>query len=167
MNTKTLLIAAVTLFFACSPCKPTQNGIVFIGLYPSYPEGKYPAGGKYPAAWTCEIIQSIETTMVAELPQYNPKRLEGWELGLAERNIPTDPWGRKVAGYTLCPTKTMVVWDTDYPKLSSFAHELGHALQYCESKKPVDEGLDEDHSDWHREGIFQAIDKVQGERSGP
>lgn len=43
------------------------------------------------------------------------------------------------------------------PPQSSLVHELAHAMQECEARGPVDEGMDLAHADWERLGINAAL----------
>lgn len=135
----------------------SEAGIDFRGMYVS---------GEFPPNWTCDDIQHAETIMAQELPQFDSSRLKGYQLWVMDRNTKTDQWGREVAGYTLCESKTIVVWDTDVPRTGSMAHEIGHALQNCKANLPLDPQWGKEwwaptHSDWYREGIFLAITKAE------
>ena len=79
--------------------------------------------------------------------------------------------GRTVYAYTNCQLKMMVIGtpkDGNW-KNSSIVHEMYHVMQECHAKMPVDEHrfLDErdnqDHANWKRDGIWQAIDRANGE----
>lgn len=67
--------------------------------------------------------------------------------------------GRRVMGWTSCPTREMVigtppsgVWEN-----SALVHELFHVFQECKGLLPVDPELDPAHANWTRDGLFNAI----------
>ena len=91
------------------------------------------------------------------------QRLVGYRVYTREENHWIDPWGRSIAGYTSCINKVIMVGSPalgDWRR-SSLVHEMFHAAQLCSPEKPpVDEGTDEDHADWFRKGIFDAIQRT-------
>ena len=70
--------------------------------------------------------------------------------------------GRRVEGWTDCPTKTLY-FHAGYPRFwrTAFTHELVHVAQNCETPLPVDEHRDVDHSDWTRHGYAKTLLDVQ------
>jgi hypothetical protein len=84
-----------------------------------------------------------------------------------KRQAVFDLWGVKVAGFTNCGLGIIVVSTPetgDFIHHGALIHELMHALQCCESTKPVDPLTDDQHANWARDGIYSAIDY---ERSRP
>lgn len=74
-----------------------------------------------------------------------------------ESKFPID--SRMVAGYTECPWKTIII-STPASKNwldTALVHELFHAAQRCSPPFPVDPNADPDHANWHRDGIYDAI----------
>ena len=45
---------------------------------------------------------------------------------------------------------------------SALIHELFHAMQKCSATPPIDSGSDDWHSNWVRDGIYDAIDFERG-----
>lgn len=132
-----------------APLCVTRNGLQFQGARDSY---------IVPESWSCSAIQEVEDGITSRLPQFKASGLQGYALTIVDPATDTDPWGRKVRGYTRCSTKEMVVWGYPvHPSFSSLGHETVHAMQQCAPRLPVDPGHDEDHADWQREGIDAAI----------
>jgi hypothetical protein len=66
-----------------------------------------------------------------------------------------------VAGLTDCFSSRIWI-GTGVFDVNAFTHELAHLAQNCNSPQPNDPGLDSDHSNWNRDGIFDAIFTTQG-----
>lgn len=81
-----------------------------------------------------------------------------------EPNYELDWYGTKhnVSGHTVCALKYMVIGRPQSGNWfnSALAHELLHAMQGCESPKPIDEGQDEAHANWVRDQFYFAIDEA-------
>lgn len=89
------------------------------------------------------------------------QRMVGFRIYTREENNWVDSWGRDIAGATSCLNKTIEVGspplgDWHYTAL---VHELFHVAQNCVALKPIDVGTDEDHANWIRDGIFDAIER--------
>lgn len=93
----------------------------------------------------------------------NCAAFDGWTIKVH----PTDVWydrdGDKVAGLTWCDKRLMEIGTPESKKWwdSAFAHESFHVMQGCRSPLPIDSELDEDHSNWLRDGIYPAIDALE------
>lgn len=148
------LVLATTLSCGGIPPCYTTGGMVVLG----------DSKGETPEHWRdCVSIQFAEDTMIRELPQYNPKNLAGYSIYLTDP-LPL-PDGTKIVGQTICSRKIIRVLREHLVLESALAHEIGHALQNCQPKLPLDpewtdEWWAEDHADWYREGVFKAIDKA-------
>lgn len=154
---KSLALFLVLTSSCAAPLCVTKAGLRFNGGYNNY---------EVPESWSCSAIQEVESGMVSRLPQLNSSNLASYQLTIIDPSTKTDPWGRKVAGYTRCSMGEMVVWGYPaHPALSALSHEIAHALQNCTAKLPIDPGKDEDHADWTREGIDAAIEATMGARS--
>lgn len=46
---------------------------------------------------------------------------------------------------------------------TAFTHEVYHAIQWCFSLPPIDDGQDSQHSDWVRNGFNVEIDQINNE----
>ena len=92
------------------------------------------------------------------------KLLNGWQIWLHPQGCWVDRWGREVCGLTDCLYKLSQVGAipglNDGPDRGSLAHELAHAVQRCSPVLPVDPDLDEDHANWTRDGIYDAIGRL-------
>ncbi len=115
-----------------------------------------------PVGWTCQDVQAVETAIVRELQQAQDKRyvncsLRGYKLVV----IDVESWwsfGRMVAGLTYCQNGNVIIGNSP-PRKSALAHEMVHALQNCYPLGPYDE-KDFYHSNWRRDGIYDAIDRA-------
>lgn len=87
-----------------------------------------------------------------------PERLNGYQVWLRPLDHWPDPYGRyeAISGYTSCPSKQMHIGTDKYV----FAHEIAHALQNCNALLPSEDGADDDHANWFRDGIIEIIGKV-------
>jgi hypothetical protein len=66
-----------------------------------------------------------------------------------------------VSGHTLCEQKLIVVGTPTVRagwSKSSLVHEIFHALQDCTTPEPMDKGLDWQHRNWVRDGLYNAIE---------
>lgn len=140
------VIALTLCLSACGPEVPalceTDHGLRFYG---------FDDGSELPPMWTCEEIRAVENYVVERLPQLSALEIGKFKMYMT--NADKDPWGRSVAGYAHCQSATIMVWFSKRPAVSSFPHELVHAMQGCQTPLPIDEGFDEDHSNWKRSGI--------------
>lgn len=81
-----------------------------------------------------------------------------------------DPWGRThadgrpiiVAGLTSCKNRTIEIGrpESGNWSMSSLVHELFHLGQECEALMPATGGMDDDHANWSRDGINDAIERA-------
>lgn len=71
----------------------------------------------------------------------------------------TDEYGRRVYGLTRCEFSVIEI-GTDNLGRSALAHEMVHAMQNCIPLGPLDHD-DYYHSNWDRDGINDAIEKVR------
>lgn len=97
-------------------------------------------------------------TSDSRLHDVDPSVLDGYRVHTMPVHVWTLDDGRKVSGWTSCPTRTIVigtppsgVWE-----YSSLVHELFHAIEGCPRTVPVDEGCDEHHGNWVRDGLYAA-----------
>lgn len=154
---KALTLCLFVLAGCHAPLCVTRNGLQFYGSQDAY---------EVPADWSCRAIQEVEDVMVNGLPQFDASELSHYRLTIVDPATPTDKWGREVRGWTDCFTGEMVVWAYPYhPAYSALGHEMGHALQRCTPKRPVDPGHDEEHADWWRSGIDIVEAKTREGRS--
>ncbi len=72
------------------------------------------------------------------------------------------PDGDTVTGYANCRERTVTVGTpvSGQWRHGALAHELMHVVQDCAAVQPVDPGLDVDHANWTRDGLWTAIDNV-------
>lgn len=71
--------------------------------------------------------------------------------------------GVRVGGWCSCRARVIVVGtpgDGVWAR-SALVHELFHAMQGCDAPLPVDDGLDADHANWHRDGLFAALESAE------
>lgn len=98
------------------------------------------------------------------------QRMVGFRIYTKEENNWPDPYGRKypdghtlmVAGLTSCINKTIEIGSPplgDWNK-TSLVHELFHVAQGCAALLPATGGMDDDHANWSRDGINDAIEKA-------
>lgn len=131
---------------SCTSCNVgychTLEGMRFTGAV----DGSMPN----PISW-CEENQHIENYMVSYMG--HGENLKRYNIFYHSVGSWKDPWGRAVGGYTICVTGEMHVGTGK----EVYAHEMAHALQSCQSPLPIDESTDIDHSNWYRDGIFEAI----------
>jgi hypothetical protein len=128
--------------------------------------GEYPSQENIaPEVWDCSIIKEIENKITGLLPQYDARQLAYFRL--YSHSDASFAGGRSedggilmVGGVALCPQLILQVGTDTHLKKTALAHEIAHALQMCDAKLPLDNGVDYHHADWYREGIFQAIDKA-------
>ncbi len=75
---------------------------------------------------------------------------------------PTWKWGTpgsEVSGVAMCHMRYIEIGTPEDLKWTSTAltHELVHVMQDCKPVRPAEDGLDNDHANWERDGIFDAI----------
>lgn len=102
----------------------------------------------------CGRLSTVESKMVDSLG--HAERLTNFVIETRPEGSFTDPYKRKVGGYTDCWARTMVVGGAP----TVFAHETAHALQNCQARQPDEDGIDYDHANWHTDGIYTAIEKA-------
>lgn len=148
---------------SCGPtndCTTTRNVMVVGWVTPIEQD--------LPLKWQdCSGIQKMEDVLVENLPQFDPINLNGFRVFIQNPGVKTDPWGREVSGYTTCNPKVIVIWDDGlFLGDTALPHELAHGLQNCAAKLPLDpewkgEWWAQDHADWYREHIWEAIEKAR------
>lgn len=83
-------------------------------------------------------------------------------LGFSIVHMDAGTWedvGREVSGLTRCDLRVMIIGNQPVTK-GALAHEYVHALQNCDPMPPIDDS-DPYHSNWVRDGIYDAIEKVR------
>ena len=71
---------------------------------------------------------------------------------------------QRVSGATYCFQQRIEIGDqvkNQGWKSTALVHEFFHAMQDCVTPKPTDVDQDDDHSNWSRDGIMQAILKAE------
>lgn len=94
-----------------------------------------------------------------------------WNYTIKTSDTPTGPLvDTLVSGHTMCSQKLIVVGTPNITfeghtvwRASSVVHEIFHALQDCASPQPIDSGTDYYHSNWVRDGIYNAIEYEKGQ----
>ena len=90
------------------------------------------------------------------------RSVSGWRLYSSNYSAWIDPEGRGVMGLTACWYAAMQI-GADRFGWNSYPHELAHVLQNCDPPPgtPDDYGTDARHSNWVRDGIYQAIQNAE------
>lgn len=120
------------------------------------------------AGYSCEDFNTVEAEIGSLVPDSEVTnidwtRVRGYQVTVHAGGKFTDFWGRKVAGWSFCPSKQIQIGIYDpHVARSAYTHELLHAAQGCYSPPPIDEGLDGDHANWHRDNLYNATNKVAG-----
>jgi len=161
----------------CIGCSP-RNGLIstMCGAALVVDDHPYPASMQYASfrpedqlLWTQEDLDNAETTAIVHLNDL-PTLMSGDHLCNRLRTVTIiqepnsvwiDPWRRDVAGMTECDLSRIYIGTGPY-RDNAYAHELAHLAQNCNSPLPIDEHLDYDHSNWNRDGIYDAIFLSQG-----
>lgn len=76
----------------------------------------------------------------------------------------TDQYGRSVCGLSWCQYGVVEVGTPPHwPhwSRSTLTHELVHVMQGCNTPGEVDPGMDDDHSNWERLGINEALRQLE------
>lgn len=90
-------------------------------------------------------------------------------VGYTLFTMPTPDWQSpwypnfRVAGLTSCVSRIIVVGTPasgDW-RDGATVHELFHVMQHCDAPHPNDIGNDSDHSNWYRDGVFDAIERAR------
>lgn len=122
--------------------------------------------GEKPSPYSCDDFEAVQADIMAELPE---SAINGiiWERVRGYRIMfhPEEKWevmGQMVAGRTWCPPVYYIELGTSPHHLAwtAFTHELVHAAQGCYAAPPTDPGMDVDHANWQRAGIYQATNNV-------
>lgn len=76
----------------------------------------------------------------------------------------TDPYGRSVCGLAWCQYGVVEVgtpahWQ--HWSRSALPHELVHVMQGCDTPGEIDKGMDDEHSNWERLGINEALRQLE------
>jgi hypothetical protein len=113
------------------------------------------------AVFSCSRLSDIELDVYATRKE--GLNIDGYQVWFREDYSWPDPWGRlykgepmMIGGFTNCTTKTIVIG----LGVSVYPHEVMHAIQGCFTPEPIDEGLDEMHSNWNRDGFYADIDAI-------
>lgn len=119
----------------------------------------------YKPKWKCSDYQLAEDMSMAALVRTADARLtdckglSAWRVEVQSTiNFDTLAKGT-VHGITHCNLNYIEI-GSDYPPQSSLTHEIVHVLQECVPLPPTDE-QDPDHSNWGRDGIYEAIRSVE------
>ncbi len=162
-----LRIASATLLVACGSTEPNTR------VFCTTPCGLSIAAANGSPQWQCEDYAALEQELIAQtkLPVCRAnKGSVAWEMP----GFSTVVGGIKASGWTECNLDRIMFHtgdgfvfsdrDARYmrrgPEDSAFTHELVHLAQGCVSPLPVDEGSNEGHSNWRRDGLFKLIEDV-------
>lgn len=178
------LVVALSSCYAPPPARfQTRCGMRFLGTYPE--------GGPL-FGWNREALQYAEDrTLQVFTAEVRDPHFTWTEICMALGGIqlfvhPDDSFAKdtynqylnppptsqmtpeqldyQVAGISDCNAGYMVLADLGMVYKSAFSHEAAHFVQRCNAPAPKDRGVDEDHSNWRRDGIYDATEKVQGYR---
>lgn len=122
------------------------------------------------STWSCDEFQAIEDRVVNEYRKrsldsrtHSCEKLKDWTVWQDDKR--TFYWigdgKREVRGETVCEMKIMHI-NYESPHRSSYAHEMGHALQNCEPRieclldAPIPASTDLSHACWEHDGINDA-----------
>lgn len=121
--------------------------------------------------YTCDEYGFVESLLVGEIRDqfpnacYDFKGVLVWETpGWSTFLLPD----REVSGWAECWLSRVHVHVNDgfadkekTQKVglahTAYAHEMIHIAQACMAPLPIDDKSDADHSNWYRDGLFQAI----------
>ena len=126
--------------------------------------------------FACDDYVRTERALVAAVPSLPVCRARRGSIAWELPGFTSTLGGRKVSGWTECDMNRFMFhtgdgyifedrdpaflrrgWDT------AFAHEAVHLAQGCRAPLPVDEGWDEGHANWVRDGLFDAVDRANRE----
>lgn len=151
------------LLVGCGPAPYciTSLGVEVTGMYMTAKPIEAPG-------YTCQDFDTVEAEITALLPD-NPamnidwSRVKGYRLSVHPERKWIEVFGRSVAGFTNCPLMYLEIGTSDpHVARSAYTHELLHAAQGCYTPLPTDDGLDRDHSNWNRDGLYNATNVVAG-----
>lgn len=165
-------ILAATCWLAGTGCGPdlpapacvTPCGMRIRGYWP---DGEMP--------FTCEEVSAYEDTVLFYFvhvldDRFRPnadacKALARYDVWFNRGPDWIDSWNRKVQGLTHCTYGVIQsgVWPNLGLKSTALAHEMAHAIQWCETPAPIDDGPQADwqHANWYRDNIFQMLRWVE------
>lgn len=135
--------------------------------------GRMPPEISWMTAWDFDEFQDAETAAVEALSHVDDDRfrnvcasLRGVQVYVNPQQIWKNQAGIYIAGQTFCGVNelgiiTMVEIGNSSIRQTSLAHEFAHVVQKCQTKPPLvtTDGEDYDHSGWHRDGIYAAIEQ--------
>lgn len=109
--------------------------------------------------WTCETLQMAEDKLLPLVVEKYPKACEQMRIQVAFHPGPYWEWNSKrIGGLAHCQLGVIEIASNVIYE-SSYAHEVLHILQACNAKQPNDDGMDNDHADWKRNGFLDIISK--------
>jgi len=162
---RVLAFVASLLITGCGPididhqCRTTR-GATFMGVYP---EGERPVWDAWRVCQSFQLIEDLTVAKVEHLPEMDPDRLNGVKIYVRRTAWWVDLWGRKIAGMTTCPVNLVEVGYAYEVYDSALSHEIIHIMQGCYPPQPPTMGTDADHSNWVRDGIYNAIGEIREE----
>jgi hypothetical protein len=120
-----------------------------------------------PVGWSCQDVQDVEDAIMREVQQTKDERIKqcdfrGYQLVV----IDAESWmsfSRSVSGLTYCQNGNVIIGNAP-PKDNALAHEFVHVLQKCTPQGPFED--DFYHSNWHRDGIHDAINRATASLDG-
>jgi len=148
---------------ATTPWCTSKAGTVLIGVPPdnTFPITSHKYGN---TDWDCENFQRAEDLLLEAVEQITPQFHLNAKSQLKSVAIyfhDGDSWVNtneiEIAGQALCNWNTIQI-SSSTPPSSAYAHEMFHVFQGCKAPLPIDKKRDEDHADWIRSGIYEAID---------
>ena len=136
--------------------------------------------------WTVQDVREAEERMVhvlGSVPGFRSEQhvcasVRRLTIVFASAPVWEDQWGRHIAGFSACwglePTSVIGLgleggmvstisnphWGETGWRSTSFAHEVAHQMQNCQSNPDglgVDPGFDSTHANWGRSGIAEAL----------
>ena len=124
---------------------------------------------------SCENYAQVESTLSGLIWMELPMACVAWR-GLSAYELPGNETLmkenagrpneriRRWAGWAECDLRRIQfhAGEESWRKAqdTSFAHELIHIAQFCTTPLPVDKGRDQDHSNWDRDGFYDAIHSI-------
>jgi hypothetical protein len=160
---KLLMTLFSLVFFSCNPMDHEAFCVTSLGLkyMGEWPTGNYIFRNDY----SCEYFESAQNKLIASfnapinLKGLDIKRLKDVEIWVRPADWWVDEFQREVAGVSYCYAGFFQINSAPFAIQSSFAHEMVHILQGCNSPLPIDKHSDKDHSNWYRDGFYEAIEK--------
>lgn len=127
--------------------------------------GSVDGGALLDPGFDCAAVQRIEDAAIENFASYvtgddrfarSCPALNGWYLYMDPDHVFVDPFGRRVHGYAWCELRTMHVGSALPGFRTALAHELAHAVQFCQpfASSPTDP----DHAEWRERGIYRAVE---------